>query len=307
MTPKAAAVSVTATVLMVRPRTLLATYPATAALKRGEVESSLVQFDFADVLRAYTGFKSLVRDGMFDIGELAIVTYLQARVLGKPYVLLPIVLVARHQHQSLVYNPLRRALHPSELEGKRVGVRGYTQTTATWLRGILEEDYGVDSRRVDWVTFEDPHLSEYREPAWVHRAPAGKQLRQMLLDGELDAAIFGNEEPGAPLEPLIPQVGASAAAWAVRHGGIPINHMVVVRESLSATRPEIVREVYRLLVESMRAANDAGAHGGMLCGVERNRPMLELIIDYAVRQDLIPRRLQVDELFDDTTRALGVP
>jgi 4,5-dihydroxyphthalate decarboxylase len=290
---------------MVRPHTLLATYPATAALKRGEVESPLVQLDFADVLRAYTGFKSLVRDGMFDIGELAIVTYLQARSLRKPYVLLPVVLVARHQHHSLVYNPARGPLPPSQLNGKRIGVRGYTQTTATWLRGILEEDYGVDCRCIRWVTFEDPHISEYREPAWVQRAGAGKQLRQMLLDGELDAAIFGNEDPGHPLQPVIPEADAAAAEWAVRHGGTPINHMVVVRESLSATRPEIVREVFRLLVESMRVANDPVDGDLIPCGVEHHRPMLELIIDYAARQGLIPRRLSVDELFDDTTRRLG--
>src|SRR5690349_4843186 len=79
-----------------------------------------------------------------------------------------------------------------DLNGKRVGVRAYTQTTGVWVRGFLAEDYGVDLKSVTWVTFEDPHLAEYREPPNVTRAQGGKPLNQMLLDGEIDAAILGD-------------------------------------------------------------------------------------------------------------------
>src|ERR1043166_7279245 len=104
-------------------RTLLATYPNTAALKNGQVRSRLVNFDFADVKVANTAFKALVREEKFDLGELAIVTYLQAKVYGKPYPLLPIVIVGRIQHHTIVYNAERGHLTPADLVGKRVGVR----------------------------------------------------------------------------------------------------------------------------------------------------------------------------------------
>lgn len=285
--------------------TLLATYPSTAALKRGEIGSAAVRFNFADVRLANTAFKALVREQQFDVGELAIVTYLQARAAGLPYVLMPIVIMGRNQHRSLVYNAQRGQLHPADLTGRRVGIRAYTQTTGAWLRGILEEDHGVDFKRVRWITFEDPHVREFHDPPWVERAPAGKQLHQMLLDGEIDAAIFGNEVPGAPLEPLIPNVDSAAADWAARHGGTPINHMVVVRDSISRTQPEAVREIYRLLLASRNAAGNAVDRRAVPFGLGNLRPMLELIVEYSVRQGLIPRRLSVDELFDDTTRALG--
>jgi 4,5-dihydroxyphthalate decarboxylase len=284
---------------------LLANYPCTAALRQGTVSSPLVHFDFADVKVSNTAFKPLVRDQKFDVGELAMVTFLQAKTYGKPYALLPAVVVGRDQHHTILYNPERGNLDPHDLHGKRIGVRAYTQTTGTWVRGILQDDYGVDIKQVHWVTFEDPHLAEYRDPEWVKRAPAGKELLQMLLDGELDAAIFGSKMPDANLKPLIPEPKIAARKWAERHGGAPVNHMVVIRESIAKSRPDIVREVYRLL----RASRDASPPGTNLdalrFGVEPNRQSLETLIDYAVRQALIPRPFTVDELFGDFTRSLG--
>src|SRR4029079_5004274 len=209
-----------------------------------------------EVRLAHTRFKALIRDELFDVGELAIVTYLQARAFGKPYVLMPAVVVGRPQHQSLVYNPAHGHLRPDQLEGRRVGVRSYAQTTGAWVRGILQDDYGVDPARVRWVAFEEPHVAEFVDPPWVERADRGKELLQMLMDGELDAAIFGNELPDAPVRPLVPKPDAAAADWSARTGVHPINHMVVVRESIAREQPEVVREVYRLLVDSRDVARN---------------------------------------------------
>jgi 4,5-dihydroxyphthalate decarboxylase len=185
-----------------------------------------------------------------------------------------------------------------------VGVRAYTQTTGAWVRGFLQEDYGVDFRSIQWITFEDPHVAEYTDPPWVRRAPEGKQLLQMLLDGEIDAAIFGSENPeGTPLKPLIPNAAEVAARWAENHGGVPINHMMVIKESITQTRPDVVREIYRMLKESAAAAPSRDP-AVLRFGVEAVRKSLETIIQYAERQNLIPRRFSVDELFNDVTRSL---
>jgi 4,5-dihydroxyphthalate decarboxylase len=285
-------------------RTLLAAYPNTDALRRGEVRSPYVHFAFADVKTANKAFKALVREQKFDLGELAIVTFLQAKVYGKPYILMPAVVVARGQHHTIFYNPKRGHLNPGDLNGCKVGVRAYTQTTGAWVRGFLEEDYGVDFQRVQWITFEDPHVAEFIDPPWVQRAPEGKQLLQMLLDGEIDAAIFGSENPeGTPLRPLIPDAADVAARWAEKHGGLPINHMMVVKESITKERPDVVREVYRMLTEST-AAGPSNSAGALRFGVDAVRKSLETIIQYSERQGLIPRRFAVDELFNDVTRSL---
>jgi 4,5-dihydroxyphthalate decarboxylase len=97
---------------------------------------------------------------------------------------------------------------------------------------------------------------------------------------------------------------AEAQRWHQRHGIVPVNHLVVVTESLAKSRPDAVREVYRLLKQSKAMANLTGAPDFVPFGVEANRKALEMIIDYAAQQALIPRRFSVDELFDETTRAL---
>jgi 4,5-dihydroxyphthalate decarboxylase len=263
------------------------------------VKSDLVDFDFADVKVSNTAFKPLVREAKFDVAELAIVTFLQAKTYGKPYVLIPATVLGRGQHHTIAYNPERGELKPSDLAGKRVGVRAYTQTTGAWVRGFLADDYGVDTAAVPWVTFEDPHLAEYKDPDFVTRASEGKTLVQMLLDGELDAAIVGDTLPDPRLKPLIADADAVARKWAQTHGGVPINHMMVVREAIAKSRPDIVQEIYRLLQESRRAAPPPA--GGLLdpwrFGVEENRRSLEIVIDYSHRQKLIPRKFTVDELF----------
>jgi len=287
--------------------TLLGDYPNTTVLKKGEVISGLVEFDFADVKVSNTAFKPLVREAKFDVGELAIVTFLQAKAYGKPYVLIPATVLGRGQHHTIAYNPQRGPLTASELAGKRVGVRAYTQTTGAWVRGFLADDYGVDPAKIQWVTFEDPHLAEYKDPEFVSRGPGTKSLMQMLLDGELDAAIVGDKLPDVRLALLIPDADFVARKWAQAHGGVPINHMMVVRDTISKTRPDVVKEIYRMLRESRRAAPptpDNSALDPWRFGVEANRHSLEIIIDYSFRQKLIPQKFSVDELFDDCTRAL---
>jgi 4,5-dihydroxyphthalate decarboxylase len=288
--------------------TLLGSYPNTDALKTGAVKSELIDFEFADVKVSNTAFKPLVREGKFDVGELAIVTFLQAKAYGKPYVLVPATVLGRGQHHTIAYNPERGALNASDLEGKRVGVRAYTQTTGAWVRGFLSDDYGVDTAKVQWVTFEDPHLAEYKVPDFVTRAPEGKNLTQMLLDGEIDAAIVGDKLPHQSLGPLIPDSEAVASRWAQTHGGVPINHMIVVRSAIAKARPDLVREIYRMLRESRRQtapSPNGSALDPWRFGIEANRRSLEIIINYSFRQKLIPREFSVDELFGDYVHALA--
>jgi 4,5-dihydroxyphthalate decarboxylase len=291
----------------VRLRTLLGDYPVTAALKAGAVRSPHVALDFADVKVPNTAFKRVVRELEFDVAELAIVTFLMAKAYGKPLVLVPTVLVGRFQHPYIVYNAERGRLAPGDLAGRRVGIRSYSVTTVTWVRGVLADDHGVDLSRVRWVTFEDAHVAEFRDPPGVERAAAGKDLVRMLLEGEIDAAIVGAVPSDPRLKPLIPDPDAAAEAWRRKNGALQINHMVVVKDPLSKSNPRAVEEIYRLLRESKQAAGlpAKGALDANPFGVEANRRNLEVAIDYVHRQGLIPRRFTVDELFDDVTRALG--
>jgi 4,5-dihydroxyphthalate decarboxylase len=174
------------------------------------------------------------------------------------------------------------------------------------VRGILADDHGVDLDKVNWVTFEDPHVAEFRDPPNATRMPADKDVTAMLLAGEIDAAIIGNELPDdARVQPLIREPEAAAKDWARRHRAVPINHMIVVKSSLARSAPEVVSEIYDVLQEARRADSQrTGAETGPSefnmapYGVEANRSALEVAIDYATRQGMLPRPLTVDELFE---------
>ena len=281
---------------MMRLRTLLGDHPGTSALKNGSIKSDVVAFDFVDYSPTNKGFKPMVRDAAFDVSEMAIVTYLMAKSVGKPMVLLPDVVVARFQHGHALYNAKAGKLAPRDLGGKRVGIRSFSTTTGAWLRGILANDYGVDLDSIDWVTFEDAHVAEYKDT--TKRAPAGKQIVRMLLDGELDA-VLGEKSEHPDLKPLFADVAAEERAWFAKHQAVPINHMVVVSQALSDKHPDAVREVHRMLAESAAASPVAPRFG-----MDEMRLSLELIIDYSAQQKLIPQAVAVDELFNKVTRAL---
>ena len=174
------------------------------------------------------------------------------------------------------------------------------------MRGFLADDYGVDLAEHHVGHVRGPHLAEYREPPNVERAAEGKQLKQMLLDGEIDAAILGDVAEQGPLKHLIPDHAAEGQRWARTHGGVAINHMAVIRQSIAQSRPDVVREVYRMLTES-RAAAALPAGAGRPAALRRGRDpaSLEHMVAYAFQQGLITRRPTADELFADAARILG--
>jgi 4,5-dihydroxyphthalate decarboxylase len=283
------------------------TYPQTQALKSGQVKSDRVALKLTEINPVYRAFGMMVRDQKFDICEMAIVSYLQGKPYDKPLVLMPCTMVGRFQHGTMLYNSERGSLTPYNLEGRRVGVRSFAQTTGCWLRGILWKDYGLDNSKVKWVTFEDAHVPEFKDPPGVERAPEGKDMTKMLLDGELDAAIFGTVLPTDPrLKSVIPDPDNAAKAWYEKYGTVPINHMVVVKTSVSKSDPGAVCEVFRMLHESKKAAglSKPGVVDTLPFGFDAVKPALDLMSSYALEMKIIPRRYSVEELFDDTTRVL---
>ena len=282
-------------------------YPHTKALKEGQIESDRVAFAFTEINPVNRAFMPMAREQKFDISEMAIVTYLQAKAYDKPLVLMPATMMGRFQHGTMLYNSERGVLRPQDLPGKRVGVRAFSQTTGVWIRGILWKDYGLDLGAVKWVTFEDAHVAEYRDPPGVERAADGKDMTKMLLDGELDAAIFGTVLPTDPrLKSVVPDPDAAAKEWYKKYGTVPINHMVVVKNTVVKSDPGAVREVFRMLKDSKQAAGlpKPGTIDALPFGFEAVKPALDLMSSYALEMKILPRRYSVEELFDDVTRGL---
>ena len=287
--------------------TMLGDYPNTLALKNGSVTSDLVQLEFTEAAVPHDHFKKVIA-GEFDVAELAIMTYLQARGWNKPVVALPVAISGRFQHAQLAYNTDFGAVTTGNIEGKRVGVRTYSQTTPAWVRGILQNDYGVDLSKIHWVTFQDGHVPEYRDPPESERAPQGQTFMKMLLAGQIDAAVVMAPDLKLPnIKSVIPDASKEIAAWYQAHQAIQLNHVLVVKESLLKQHPDAVREVYRMMKESKRLSAEAVGADGIdyrPVGFTNNRRNFEMAAQYAWQQKLIPHELKLEQLFDDLTGSL---
>ena len=282
-------------------------FPPTRALMEGKVASDLVSFGMAGLKNAHTGFKDMLRRNKFDISEMAIATFLQAHEFEKPFSILPFVVLGRFQHQCIGYNTdVHPHLTPANLAGKTVGVRSYTQTTGLWVRGILQNDYGVDPANVTWLCFDRPHLEEYTDPDFVTWGEERKDPVTMLLDGELDAAILGINMPEDPrIKTLIPNPQQAALDWYAREGLVPPNHYLIVPDALCEQRPDVVREVWRMLVESRRQAEPEGAIDQWPVGIEANRKALDCAIRFATQQRMLSKTVTVDDLFHPLVREIA--
>lgn len=287
---------------------MMGTYPKTAPLKDGRISSPLVQLDFADIEVAQKGFKDVVRQEKFDVAELAIMTFLVAYEAEKPYVLLPFVMNGNFHHKSILCRTGSK-LAATDLAGKKVAMRSYSQTTPTWVRGILADEYGLRLNEVQWLSQEGSHVAEYRDPSWVAPLDSNGNLEQLLLRGDVDAIIAGGALSGDPgVSRMIPDADIASLAWYAKTRVVPINHVVVIRKDIASHQPGIVREVFRMLCESRKVGGDLPPTDGpdlQPYGFKALQPALEMAVRYAYEQKLITKHYTVEELYGDVIKALA--
>ena len=274
-------------------------YPHNEALRSGRIASAQLSLEFAEISPINRAFAPMVRERRFDVCEIAIGTFLQAKAYGKPLVLLPIAMAARFQESALLCRADSAIRGPADLAGRRIGVRAYSQTTGLWLRGLLADDFGVRPQDVRWVTFEGAHVLEYADPPFVERAAPGKELLTMLRERELDAVIVGNDVPEDPgLRTVFPDPAAAAEAFWDQHRFVPINHMIAVRSEIAAERPDAMRELCRLFVASKADGAPPPARDRAPMGRAAVAPSVALALRFAREQDLLPRPLGLDEVWE---------
>jgi 4,5-dihydroxyphthalate decarboxylase len=267
-------------------------------LKDGSIQSDRVRLELVEFDPLPKAFRHMVRGGDLDVGEMALTTHLLAHHYRKPLTALPIPLWRRLHHSNLVCAAGSSISGPKDLEGKKVGVRAYSQTTGVWIRGILASQYGVDLNRITWVTMEDAHVVEYQDPPGVVRHTGGKSLRDLLLSGEL-AAIMGERDVDPnDIRTVIPDADAAAEKWSRETGIFPVNHVVSVRTELLHQHPWLADELMRMF-EAARVKSGAQT---LPYGLEPNRAAMQMLLDFAAIQRLTPRTYRVDELFPQAVR-----
>jgi 4,5-dihydroxyphthalate decarboxylase len=269
----------------------IGTYDHTKGIKDGSVSSPGMPFDFVEVSPITRAFREMATKQAYDISEMAVATYMLAHVYNKPIVGLPIVLVRSNLLPGLVTASDSKITDPKDLAGKTLGIRSYTQTSGVWVRGILQDAFGLDLGSLKWVTFEGAHLDEYHDPANVSRAGADKNMVDMVKSGELAAAIGVPASDG--IRPLVPDAAKAEADWAAKSGVRTVNHIVTVKKDLVDKDPTLPRRITELF---QRARGSNGASVPPI-GVEPNRKAFETLARYAFEQGVTPRLLTMEELF----------
>ena len=298
----------------------------TEPLRIQTIKPKTFEIDYVDVPVLIQAFRKMVRGLEFDICELAMTTYICAKAYGKRFTAIPVFPARVFHHGAIVYNTKSGIRNPKDLEGKRVGVhRGYTVTTGVWIRGILQHQYGVDLSKITWLLSGDEHVAEFRAPSNVVPIEKGQNLEEMIVSGEIPAAVNVDVEH-PDVKPLILNP-AQAGFEALRTSGhYPINHTVVVKDELLETHPGLAEDIFnafaaakRLYLERLRSAQIApptktderykrvmeitGADP-LPYGIAPNRRMIDTVIQYATDQKILDRPLSIEDLFAPGTLGL---
>ena len=294
----------------------LGNYGLTKPIKRAGVDFGPLNLKFVEVEQIVPMMRRMCRGLEFDICEMAFTTYVCARAAGLPFTAIPLFVTRNFHHWAIFYNEKSGIRTPKDLEGRKVGVnRGYTVTTGLWARGILQSEYGVDLDKVTWVPTDDEHVLGFTYPANVDTSYRGKPMKELLLSGVVDAALgeVGVEAP--EIKPLIPDAQNAAFGYFHKTGIYPINHGVVVKNSVLKDNPGIADELTRAF-EIAKAEYVKNLKGNEMTswdraatvnatvvgdpfpfGIEKNRKALEAITQFAFDQKVIPRKYSVEELF----------
>ena len=206
-----------------------------------------------------------LQDNEFDISEMSMSFTLQAIPLGWDYRVLP---VFHNRTFSYVNTMIRlgsgiRQDHPEDMIGKRVGVVDYQMTAALWTRGILEHEFGVAPRGVEWFQGRpDPAIpgqtEPFRPPEGVVINPPPNNLEQLMADGTLDAMYSVHPSTSGPLAdrsrfvPLFADGVAESERYYARTGIFPAHHATIVRKSMLDAHPWAAKSLLDAFIEAQR-------------------------------------------------------
>jgi 4,5-dihydroxyphthalate decarboxylase len=310
----------------------VAEHPHTSAIRNGSIPIEGVDAEFVTVQPQIGAFRRMVRDVEFDVCELAPTTYVIARAHGAPFVALPIFVVRRFHHSGLLVRPDAGIETPKDLEGKKVGVRAYSVTTAVWTRQVLIDEFGLDASKVTWVVDDEEHVTQLKLPPNVVQAPSGTSLAQMMAKGELAAgfaAAAGIGRTGAPtggwkevaadFPDLLPNAAELEADYFARTGVYPMHGTIVVKDLVLARHPWVAQSLFNAFAEAKNAwlarldAGEADTPGDrkyrdlrkvvgydpLPYGLQENLKSIEKLEQTAFQQNLTPRRMALTELFID--------
>ncbi|MGH7766621.1 MAG: PhnD/SsuA/transferrin family substrate-binding protein [Candidatus Binatia bacterium] len=267
----------------------------------------------------------MLRHEEFDVCELSLVAYLVAQDQGRAFKAIPVFPHRRFRHGYMVKRMNCGIDKPADLNGKRVGLDTLQNSAGLWMRGILQDHYGVDLKTIEWWCQEEEDVPfEPAKSMKVRRVPKGKNIDQMLVDGELEGALYPETLPsikkGSPeVGPLFPDAKAAEIDYFKKSGIYPIMHTVVIKDAILRENPWVAVSLMQAfqrskevcyermkdprnftlvwVKETMREQEEIFGPDPWPYNLENNRKALEAAVRYEYEQGMIKKQFKPEELF----------
>ncbi len=235
-------------------------YEIVRALKEGTIEPDGIELTVLTRMDSTTRHWRFLRNGDFDISECSASAYITARDQGRSFTGLPVFLHRRFRHGFIFINTKKGIAKPTDLIGRRIGVKSFQLTAANWCRGILEHEYGVPHKSIEWVAERDEDV-EFKQATGLRitRIPDAQSIDTMLVDGEIDAVmagafikpfLTGNPNVGR----LFPDYKQEEQAYFRKTGIFPIMHVMGIRQEIVDEHPWVTINLYRAFDEAKSLA-----------------------------------------------------
>ncbi len=301
-------------------------YEIVRPLKEGLVQPDGIELNILTGADSATRHWRFLRGEEYDVAECSASSYIAARARDLPFRAIPVFLHRRFRHGFIFVNTSKNITKPSDLIGKRIGVKFYLVSAILWLRGILESEYGVPHKSIDWFAELDEDVA-FTPPSGLKltRLPDDKSIEKMLAEGELDAVLHPdiidpiiNKDPRVGR--LFPDYKSEEERYYAKTGIFPIMHVLGIKKALVERHPWIVPNLYQAFDESKNLAmkrmrnprlvplawyQEAWEEQERFLGPdpweyglgEKNAHNFNTLVSYSHNQGLIDRVLSLDELF----------
>ena len=304
-------------------------YDSVKALKEGAVEAGGLELIFLTDMGPRERHWRLARKMEFDVCEENVGAYFMARERGDPVTGIPVFLHRRFRHGFVFINSNAGIKSPKDLIGKRVGGTNFQPAGNIWMRGILEEHYGVPHREITWIVDRSEDVPFTPPPGLrIEMKTSAKSLSDMLADGELPAMISPTiPRPFAAGDKRIARLFPSYKEIEIDYfratGIFPIMHVTTIRREIVDKYPWVATNLVKAFEQSKQMAYRRIANPRMIplawvrtaveeqqqilgrdpwaYGLnEANRKNLETVLRYTLQQGLIRKPMRLDDLFADT-------
>jgi 4,5-dihydroxyphthalate decarboxylase len=304
-------------------------YESIRALKEGSIRPDGIELTVLTEMTSDVRHWRMLRNREFDVAELSMSNYMIAKLNALPFAAIPVFLHRRFRHGFVFLNAAKGITKPAELIGRKVGLRNFSATANLWIRGILEHEYGVPHRRINWFK-QDEEEVEFTPPPdlLLQRIAPGKSVEKMLLDGELDALLHPEIiQPVLDKDKRVVRLFENYKELEIeyyrRTGIFPIMHTTALREEVVRKNPWVPVNLLQAFESAKQAAyrrmenprivplawfRHALEEQEELLGRdpwpyglgEQNRKNLETLMEYSLEQGLITRKMALDEIFEPT-------